>query len=232
MNFHLGRIFILLQHSYNKKNISVSTNIMTEQQSSNPWLSNPFVSRKQKEAILNQRARVIWMTGLSGSGKTTLAIDIEKELAAKGILTQVFDADIIRATINRDLDYSLEGRLQNIHRVAHLSRIFLEAGIVVINCFISPTHHIRHLARKIIGPDDYIEVFVNAPLSLCEKRDPKGLYKKARNNQIPDFTGIDSPYEPPDKPDIELNTEFYGRNDLVNQFLGYIMPVITHQQLT
>ncbi len=205
---------------------------MAEKFTENPWLSNPFVSRKEKEAILNQKARVIWMTGLSGSGKTTLAIDIEKRLAAHGILTQVFDADIIRATINRDLDYSMEGRLQNIHRVAHLSRIFLEAGFVVINCFISPTHHIRHLAKKIIGSSDYTEVYVNAPLSLCEKRDPKGLYKKARNNQLPDFTGIDSPYEPPGNPDIELNTEFYSKNQLVDQFLGFIMPYITHQQLT
>ncbi len=205
---------------------------MTPKRPQNPWLSNPFVTRGVKEAILKQKAKVIWMTGLSGSGKTTLAIDIEKRLAEKGILTQVFDADIIRATINRDLDFSLEGRLQNIHRVAHLSRIFLEAGIVVINCFISPTRHIRHLAKKIIGPEDYIEVFVNAPLGLCEKRDPKGLYKKARNNQLPDFTGIDSPYEPPEKPDFELNTEIFSKNELVNQFVGFILPIITNQQST
>ncbi|TVQ15052.1 MAG: adenylyl-sulfate kinase [Bacteroidetes bacterium] len=205
---------------------------MTQKRPQNPWLSNPFVTRGEKETILKQKAKVIWMTGLSGSGKTTLAIDIEKRLAEKGILTQVFDADIIRATINRDLDFSLEGRLQNIHRVAHLSRIFLEAGIVVINCFISPTRHIRHLAKKIIGPEDYIEVFVNAPLDLCEKRDPKGLYKKARNNQLPDFTGIDSPYEPPEKPDFELNTEIFSKNELVNQFVGFILPIITNQQST
>ena len=205
---------------------------MAEKRGENPWLSNPFVSRGEKEAILRQKAKVIWMTGLSGSGKTTLAIDIEKQLAKEGILTQVFDADIVRATINRDLDFSLEGRLQNIHRVAHLSRIFLEAGIVVINCFISPTRHIRHLAKKIIGPEDYIEVFVNAPLGLCEKRDPKGLYKKARNNQLPDFTGIDSPYEPPEKPDFELNTEIFSKNELVNQFVGFILPIITNQQST
>ncbi len=202
---------------------------MAEKRGENPWLSNPFVSRGEKEAILRQKAKVIWMTGLSGSGKTTLAIDIEKQLAKEGILTQVFDADIVRATINRDLDFSMEGRLQNIHRVAHLSRIFLEAGIVVINCFISPTHHIRHLARRIIGPEDYIEVFVNAPLSLCERRDPKGLYKRARNNQLSQFTGIDSPYEPPNHPDFELNTEIYGKDELVNKFVSFIMPIITHQ---
>jgi len=200
---------------------------MADKSSSITWESNPFVKRPEKENILNQKARVIWMTGLSGSGKTTLAIDIEKELAARGFLTQVFDADIVRATINRDLDYTMEGRLQNIHRVAHLSRIFLEAGFVVINCFISPTHHIRHLAKKIIGPDDYIEVYINAPLSLCEMRDPKGLYKEARQKRLLNFTGIDSPYDPPDNPDIELNTEYFSKQALVKKFIDFIIPRIT-----
>lgn len=199
---------------------------MVQEQKINPWLSNPFVQRSQKEAILGQKARVIWMTGLSGAGKTTLAIEIEKALAARGFLTQVFDSDIIRATINRDLDYSLEGRLQNIHRVAHLSRIFLEAGVVVINCFISPTHHMRHLAKKIIGSQDYIEVFVHAPLELCEERDPKGLYKKARKGEIPDFTGLDSPYEPPSNAHITLDTQHYSKQQLVEQFIDFIVPKI------
>ncbi len=201
---------------------------MGKTQESNTWLQNPFIKRKEKEHILRQKGKVIWMTGLSGSGKTTLAIDIEKELAAKGFLTQVFDADIVRATINRDLDFTLEGRLQNIHRVAHLSRIFLEAGIVVINCFISPTFHIRHLAKKIIGAEDYIEVFVNAPLSLCERRDPKGLYKLVRQNMLPNFTGIDSPYEAPLNPDFELNTEHFSKEDLVRDFVEFIVPEITY----
>ena len=202
------------------------THTMPQKFTNYTWQSNPFVKRKQKEILLHQKGRVIWMTGLSGSGKTTLAIDIEKELLKRGFLTQVFDSDIIRATINRDLDYTLEGRLQNIHRVAHLSRIFLEAGFVVISCFISPTHHIRHLARKIIGPQDYIEVYVNAPLSLCEERDPKGLYKQARQNKILHFTGIDSPYEPPLNPDIELNTEHFSKEKLVDTFIEFILPMI------
>ncbi|MFW5706823.1 MAG: adenylyl-sulfate kinase [Bacteroidota bacterium] len=200
---------------------------MTEISEQNPWLTdNPFVKRFQKEKILQQKAKVIWMTGLSGSGKTTLAIDIEKQLADLGFLTQVFDADIVRATINRDLDFSIEGRLANIHRVAHLSRIFLEAGFVVINCFISPTRHIRYLAKKIIGTDDYLEVFVNASLQICEQRDPKGLYKLARSGKLAYFTGIDSPYEPPDHPDFELNTEQYSKEQLVKQFIEYIVPKI------
>ncbi|MFN2395583.1 MAG: adenylyl-sulfate kinase [Bacteroidales bacterium] len=203
---------------------------MAKKTSTITWESNPFVKRPEKESILNQIGKVIWMTGLSGSGKTTLGIDIEKELVKRGFLTQVFDSDIVRATINRDLDFSLEGRLQNIFRVAHLSRIFLDAGFVVINCFISPTNHIRHLARKIIGPEDYIEVFVNAPLSLCEFRDPKGLYKEARQKRLLNFTGIDSPYEAPEKPDLELNTEHFSRKELVGQFLDFILPIITKNQ--
>ncbi len=194
---------------------------------SKPELHNPFVKREQKEALLKQKGKVVWMTGLSGAGKTTLAISIEKALAFRGFLTQVFDADFIRATINRDLDFSLEGRLQNIYRIAHLSRFFLDSGYIVINCFISPTHHIRYLAKKIIGESDYIEVFVNASLEVCEQRDPKGLYKNVRENKIKNFTGIDSPYEPPISPDIELNTEIFPKEELVDTFINYLLPKIT-----
>jgi adenylylsulfate kinase len=190
-------------------------------------LQNPFVSRPQKEALLRQKGKVIWMTGLSGAGKTTLAVAIEKALVCRGFLTQVFDADIIRATINRDLDFSLEGRLQNIYRMAYLSRFFLDSGFVVINCFISPTHHIRYLAKKIIGEADYIEVFVNASLEVCEQRDPKGLYRNVRENKLKDFTGFDSPYEPPRNPDIELNTEEQSVDNLVKTFIDFITPKIS-----
>jgi adenylylsulfate kinase len=200
---------------------------MDRKRKSPAGLPNPFVSREQKESLLKQKGKVIWMTGLSGAGKTTLAIAIEKALACKGFLTQVFDSDLIRATINRDLDFSLEGRLQNIYRMAHLSRFFLDSGFVVINCFISPTHHIRYLAKKIIGEADYIEVYVNASLETCEKRDPKGLYKKVRENKIKDFTGIDSPYEPPREPDIELNTDQYSEESLVEAFINFIIPKIS-----
>lgn len=191
-------------------------------------LINPFVGREEKESLLKQRGKVVWMTGLSGAGKTTLAIAIERALLCKGFLTQVFDSDLIRPTINRDLDFTLEGRLQNIYRIAHLSRFFLNSGFVVINCFISPTHHIRHLAKKIIGEADYIEVYVNASLEKCEERDPKGLYKKVRENKIPHFTGIDSPYEPPKSPDIELNTEQHPEECLVETFLDFIIPKISY----
>lgn len=201
---------------------------MSKQESVIPPMVNPFVERAQKEKLLRQNAKVIWLTGLSGSGKTTLAIDFEKALHARGFLTQIFDADIVRSTFNRDLDYSLEGRLQNIHRVAHLSRLFLDSGIVVINCFISPTGHIRQLARKIIGPDDYLEVFVDAPLDVCESRDPKGLYRKARAGLIEAFTGIDSPYEPPAHPDLVLQTHLHTKEVLVEQLLSFVMPRISY----
>ena len=190
-------------------------------------LINPFVGREEKENLLKQRGKVVWMTGLSGAGKTTLAVAIERALACKGFLTQVFDSDLIRPTINRDLDFTLEGRLQNIYRIAHLSRFFLNSGFIVINCFISPTHHIRHLAKKIVGETDYIEVYVNASLEKCEERDPKGLYKQVRENKISHFTGIDSPYEPPRSPDIELNTEQHPEGCLVETFLDFIIPKIS-----
>ncbi len=185
-----------------------------------------FMTRRDKETLLNQKAMVIWMTGLSGSGKTTIAIHLERLLYNKGFFTQVFDADCLRATLHRDLDFSLEGRAENIRRIAVLSKIFLEAGVIVINCFISPTKKIRQLARKIIGYQNFIEVYVNASLDKCEKRDPKGLYKKARQGLVKNFTGIDSPYEPPDNPDIELNTDKYSIENVVKQLSDFIIPKI------
>ncbi len=185
-----------------------------------------FIKRRDKEILLNQKARVIWMTGLSGSGKTTIAIHLERLLYQKGFFTQVFDADYLRATLHRDLDFTLEGRAENIRRIAVMSRIFLEAGVIVINCFISPTKKIRQLARKIIGYHDFIEVYVNASFEKCEKRDPKGLYKKARQGLVKNFTGIDSPYEAPDNPDIELNTDKYSIENVVKQLSDFIIPKI------
>ncbi len=185
-----------------------------------------FVKRFEKERLLNQKGVVIWMTGLSGSGKTTIAVDFERALYNLGFKTQVFDADFIRASINKDLDFSISGRAENIRRVAAISRLFLDAGMVVINCFISPTRRIRHMARTIIGSSDYLEVFVNAPFEECEKRDPKGLYKLARKGEVVDFTGIDSPYEPPENPDLTINTHLCNVNEAVAQMLEFILPKI------
>ena len=189
---------------------------------------SPFISRQDKEKLLNQRAAVLWLTGLSGAGKTTIALGLEKNLHQLGFKTQVFDADFIRNSINRDLDFSMDGRIENIRRVAAISRLFLDAGMVVINCFISPTRRIRQMAKTIVGAADYYEVFVNAPLSVCENRDTKGLYKKARNGQLPFFTGIDSPYENPEKPDLEIQTHLTNEQDSVKQITEFILPKIVY----
>ena len=189
-----------------------------------------FLQRLDKERLLGQKALVIWLTGLSGAGKTTIAIDLERKLHEMGFKTQVFDADFIRTSINRDLDFSMEGRIENIRRMAAISRLFLEAGLVVISCFISPTKRIRQMARTIIGASDYCEVFVNAPLKICEERDPKGLYKLARLGDLKDFTGIDSPYEPPENPDIEIRTDLCTVSEAVEQVLDFILPKIVFKE--
>jgi adenylylsulfate kinase len=165
-----------------------------------------MISRADKERLLNQRAVAVWFTGLSGSGKTTLAKQIEEALFRLGFISQVLDGDQIRQGVNSNLGFSVEDREENIRRIAEISKLFINCGIICIDSFISPTLKIRQMARDIIGPENFIEVFLNASLEVCEKRDPKGMYKAAREGKIPDFTGITAPYEIPLHPDIEINT--------------------------
>jgi adenylylsulfate kinase len=185
-----------------------------------------MIERKDREKQLNQHSRVIWMTGFSGAGKTTLALQLEVELFRRGYLSFILDGDNIRAGINNNLSFTEEDRTENIRRIAEISKLFLESGVIVINCFISPTEEIRRLAKSIIGKDDFIEVFVNAPFDICEERDVKGLYSKARKGEIKDFTGIDSPYEKPENPDIDVLTYPITMEESVRQILEYILPLI------
>lgn len=166
-----------------------------------------LLTRKDKEKLLTQKSCVIWMTGLSGSGKTTIASWLEKKLHHEGILVQVLDGDNIRSGINNNLGFGEEDRIENIRRISEVSKLFINCGIVTINCFVSPTIEIREQAKNIIGKDDFIEVFIDTPIDLCEKRDVKGLYKKARNGEIKNFTGIDAPFEKPNHPDIIIKTK-------------------------
>lgn len=184
------------------------------------------VSRSDKEKRLNQRSLVIWMTGLSGSGKTTIGIELEKELFRRGYLAQLLDGDLIRKGINMNLSFSIEDRIENIRRIAEVSKLLVHCGIITINCFISPTIAMREMARNIIGKDDFLEVFLNAPLEICEQRDKKGLYALARQGEIPDFTGITSPYEAPVSPDLILDTADLSIKDAVTKALGFILPRI------
>jgi adenylylsulfate kinase len=185
-----------------------------------------MIIRSEKEKLLDQKAVVIWMTGLSGSGKTTLAENIEKELFGMGYLVQVLDGDNLRSGINRNLGFSEEDREENIRRVAEISKLFLDCGIICINCFISPTGKIRHMARDIIGKDNFIEVFLNASLEICEKRDIKGLYREARAGNIKNFTGIDSPYEIPVNADIEIDSEKLSVKESVEICMKIILEKI------
>ncbi len=185
-----------------------------------------MISRIEKENALNQRAVVIWLTGLSGSGKTTIAEGIERILFSKGYHTQHLDGDNIRNGLNNDLGFSEQDREENIRRVAELSVLFINCGIICINSFISPTAKMRQKAKNIIGSENYIEIFLNASLEVCEERDIKGLYKDAREGKIKNFTGIDSSYEMPVHPDIELNTEDLSVAETVEKCLGLILPRI------
>jgi adenylylsulfate kinase len=185
-----------------------------------------IIQRKDKEKRLNQKAKVVWFTGLSGAGKTTLAKRLEEELFGRNFMVQILDGDNIRSGINNNLSFSEEGRRENIRRIAEVSKLFLNCGIIAINSFISPTQEMRHIAREIIGPEDFIEVYINAPLEVCEERDVKGLYARARRGEIPDFTGISSPFELPHEANLEIRTDLYSIEECVQQLLDYLIPKI------
>ncbi len=188
-----------------------------------------LLQRSDKEGLLEQRARVIWLTGLSGSGKSTIAESVEKELHKMGFLTMLLDGDNIRAGINNNLTFSAEDRIENIRRIAEVSKLFLHCGIITINCFVSPTNEIRALAKSIIGEEDFIEVYVNAPLEVCEARDVKGLYAKARAGLIPDFTGITAPFEAPEHPALEIPTHELEIQEGVQRLIDFIIPIISYK---
>ncbi|MBN2634342.1 MAG: adenylyl-sulfate kinase [Bacteroidales bacterium] len=160
-----------------------------------------------RRRLLKQEGMVVWLTGLSGSGKSTLATGLESELLKKGYFTYVLDGDIIRSGLNSDLDFSDEGRNENIRRVAEVAALMKDASIVVIVAFISPFRKMRDFARQRAGDGNFAEVWVRAPLSVCIERDPKGLYKKALSNRISDFTGISSAYEEPLDPELVIDTD-------------------------
>ena len=185
-----------------------------------------ILTKKDKELKLNQKAKVLWLTGLSGSGKTTIAKVVEKVLHEKGFLTQLLDGDNIRAGINNNLGFSDADRKENIRRIAEVSKLFLNCGVITINCFVSPTKEIREQARKIIGEDNFVEIFVDTPLSICESRDTKGLYAKARKGEIKDFTGISAPFEMPESAAIKIKTENKKIEESVRELVDYILPLI------
>jgi adenylylsulfate kinase len=185
-----------------------------------------LLQKSDRERQLNQRAKVLWLTGLSGSGKSTIALHLERKLYNNGFFAQVLDGDNIRSGINKNLSFSAADRTENIRRISEIARLYLNSGVITINSFISPTRSIRQMAKEIVGSDDFIEVFINTPLEVCESRDVKGLYKKARKGEIKGFTGIDAPYEAPLQADIEIKTKDLTIEESVNLLYDHILNSI------
>lgn len=185
-----------------------------------------LLNRADKEQLLKQHALCVWFTGLSGSGKTTIAKGVERELHQRGYLTQVLDGDNIRSGINNNLGFSEADRLENIRRIAEVTKLFVNSGVITLNCFVSPTEDLRILAREVIGTDDFVEVYVNAPFSVCEDRDVKGLYKKARAGEIKNFTGLDAPFEAPANATLEIRTDEMTIEQSVQAVVDLLLPLI------
>jgi len=182
------------------------------------------ISKSDRLKNNGHQAKVIWLVGLSGSGKSTLAGNIETVLHQKGYKTYLLDGDNVRLGLNNDLGFSSKDRTENIRRIAEVARLFNEAGIIVLSAFISPLESDRNQARKLIGVENFIEIFVHCPLHICEKRDVKGLYAKARKGLIPNFTGIDAPFESPKQPDLTISTEAEAPAASLKKLLNFIEP--------
>ncbi len=185
-----------------------------------------LVSRSERERLLNQKSKVFWFTGLSGSGKSTIARGVERLLFSNGYFAQVIDGDNVRTGLCSNLSFSLDDRFENIRRVAELAKLYCNSGIITLCSFISPTREIRLNAQEIIGSVDFEEIYVNTPLEVCEQRDVKGLYAKARKGEILGFTGIDSPYEPPLNSGLEVRTENSSVEDSIKVVYNYIIEEV------
>jgi adenylyl-sulfate kinase len=187
-----------------------------------PRQADNKIVASQREQRNGHRGLVIWLTGLSGAGKTTIATELERQLFEQGKHTYLLDGDILRHGLCSDLDFSANSRTENIRRAGQVAALFADAGVIVIAAFISPFRADRENVRQMLPHGRFVEVFVNAPLSVCEKRDVKGLYAKARANQIKEFTGISAPYEPPVQPEIELQTDLTTPTEAVAQIVKYL----------
>ena len=190
--------------------------------SSNIIYHQATVTRQRRNKLNNHRSIVLWFTGLSGAGKSTLAHSLEERLFQKGCSTFVLDGDNIRHGLNSNLDFSEAGRTENIRRISEVSKLMLESGLIVMTAFISPFSKDRNEARKLITSDDFVEIYCKASLEKCESRDVKGLYKRARAGEIKNYTGIDSPYEVPENPELIIDTDSQGLEDSVSTILEFL----------
>ena len=181
-----------------------------------------MLSRSDKEELLGQKGIMLWFTGLSGSGKSTVAIALERELQKRGLLCRILDGDNIRSGINKGLGFTAEDRRENIRRIAEVAKRFVDTGIITIAAFISPSNELRRMASDIIGAEDFKEVYISTPLEVCEARDVKGLYAKARRGEIKNFTGISAPFEAPEHPALSIDTSKVSLEDSVKQILTFL----------
>lgn len=181
-----------------------------------------MLSRSDKEKLLGQKGVMLWFTGLSGSGKSTVAIALERELQKRGLLCRILDGDNIRSGINKGLGFTAEDRRENIRRIAEVAKLFVDTGIITIAAFISPSNELRRMASDIIGAEDFKEVYISTPLEVCEARDVKGLYAKARRGEIKNFTGISAPFEAPEHPALSIDTSKMSLEDSVKQILVFL----------
>ena len=195
---------------------------MTEQKATNIVWHQGNVTRADREKINGHKACTVWLTGLSGSGKSTIAVDLEKRLWERGVKTYILDGDNIRHGLNKNLGFSPEDRTENIRRIGEVAKLFTDAGVVALTAFISPYRADRDQVRKIMGDGDFVEVHVDCPVEVCEQRDVKGLYKKARAGEIKEFTGISAPYEAPNAPELTIKTAGQSVEESSKQILAYL----------
>ena len=192
---------------------------MAEQKATNIVWHQGAVNREDREKLNGHKGATVWLTGLSGSGKSTIAVDLEKRLAERGVRTYILDGDNIRHGLNKDLGFSPEDRTENIRRIGEVAKLFTEAGMVVVTAFISPYRADRDQVRALL-PKDFVEVHLDCPIAVCEQRDVKGLYQKARAGQIPEFTGVSAPYEEPVNPELTLRTGEQPVGESVRQVIA------------
>ncbi|MCR4921577.1 MAG: adenylyl-sulfate kinase [Bacteroidaceae bacterium] len=190
-----------------------------------------MMTRQDKETLLGQHGVMVWFTGLSGSGKSSIALGVERELHQRGILCRILDGDNIRAGINSNLGFTAEDRRENIRRIAEVGKLFVQTGIVTLACFVSPTIEIRQMAQDIIGPDDFLEVYVSTPIEECERRDVKGLYARARRGEVKNFTGISAPFEPPLHPALDIDTSVLTLEESIRPVVQLIIQHNSNERI-
>ena len=195
---------------------------MAEQKATNIVWHQGAVTRDDRNKLNGHRGCTVWLTGLSGSGKSTIAVDLEKRLLERGVRTYILDGDNIRHGLNKNLGFSPEDRTENIRRIGEVAKLFTEAGLVTLTAFISPYRADRDQVRAVMQEGDFIEVFVDCPVEVCEERDVKGLYKKARAGEIKEFTGISAPYEAPEKPELTINTAGQSVEESAKQIMAHL----------